>query len=762
MVEINEVLFPENLDSVLNFPNVTEVTEATGEDINRNRDAILVLERTLGKNPHIGLFTDDPNIATVSQRIGIIENGIAEGRFAFRNLNVNNALVVRTDTAGFARVDIGGNPEGTRIAPVFVRGPLRIMDSGITNNEMRIDVPFISSAKLNVISAGSLPGEPLLRITDTAFNPAVPEKLALLIEGNVLIRNGRLTADFALEHSKLRGIDTTPRAGVTAIHVTRGDFHSHKRKRDPATGALLNEVESNPTEETFGLIDHEDLLNIHTKTSQASFEPVSGVAYHVTGGDDHDHKDGRGAQIDHNALANVNPATSNHITGGDRHAHTAAGDGAPISHSDLLHIGFLSHPEIDQILNVEFKEHLSLIDPENAEDIPGLSAFAHLGFHVPLGHVSDPNAHHARYTDEEALAAQVLISADTTVYEEGRKTNSKAHIQAIGSGVVSSKNAHGVSAADIGALEGFDPQGNLPEFTKQFLETALEDILQDPAFNVPRLNEDELVTGLWTFSNIGGIVIQSGSNTTVLNYAIASKLADTNDHANNIGTAGAALPATSQPPFHHGIDIDNVPAGNIASTNVQAAINELDSNVQAAINELDSEKEPTLSVTNQVISTEIANDAVITSKILNANVTLAKLANQYALCAYSFAGEVRGVTTATDSGGDTTANVFRSTRKFGFQIPTGAIGSVVSVSVMRHLYSAGATSLTVQVEKNAATILTSSPTDIVTFTTDSPAEIGILATSLVAGDDIVVTIAAVGTGADEVSVTVNTKYQHVA
>jgi len=747
MVEVNEVRYPQELDSVLNFPNVTEVTDSTGEEINRNRDAILILERVLGRNPQIGLFTDDPNVATVGQRIGIIENGIAEGRFAFRNLNVNNALVVRTDTAGFARVDIGGNPEGTRIAPVFIRGPLRIMDSGITNNEMRIDVPFISSSKLNVINAGSLPGEPLLRITDTAFNPAVPEKLALLIEGNVLIRNGRLTADFAIEHSKLRGIDTTPRAGITAIHVTRGDFHSHKRKRDPATGALLNEVESNPTEETFGLIDHEDLLNIHTKTGQTSFEPVPGVAYHVTSGDDHDHKDGRGAQIDHNALANVNPATSNHITGGDRHAHTAAGDGAPISHFDLLHAGFLSHAEIDQILNVEFKEHVSLIDPENAEDIPGLSAFSHLGFHVPLGHISDPNAHHTRYTDEEALAAQVLISADTTVYEEGRNTNTKAHIQAIGSGIVSAKNPHGVAAADIGALEGFDPQGNLPEFTQQFLETAIQDILQDPEFGVPRLEEDELVTGIWTFNNAGGgIIMQNGPSgaTTTFSYAIASKLADTNDHANNIGTAGAALPATSQPPFHHGIDIDNIPAGNISSTNVQAAINELD-----------TEKEPTLSVTNQVQTVEIAPDAVITSKILNANVTLVKLANQYALCAYSFNGQVSGTATTETP----------STRKFGVQAPPGAIGSVVSVSVMRHITIAGTASVTntVEVKKNGGSILAASPTDVVSFTTDSPADISFNATALAAGDDLLVEIAATGgTEKIEISVTINVKYQHVA
>ena len=74
MTEINEVVYPQQFDTVQNFPSVTEISESSGEEINRNRDAILVLERTLGRNPQIGRYTVDPNTATVSQRIDILEN----------------------------------------------------------------------------------------------------------------------------------------------------------------------------------------------------------------------------------------------------------------------------------------------------------------------------------------------------------------------------------------------------------------------------------------------------------------------------------------------------------------------------------------------------------------------------------------------------------------------------------------------------------------------------------------------------------------
>lgn len=476
MSDINEVRYPQQFDTPLNFPSVTEVTESTGEDINRNRDAIITLERVLGLNPHIGLYTDNPATATVNERLDIIENGIAEGRFAFRDLNVNNVLIVNTDIVGNATVDLGGDPQQTSVAPVNVRGPFRILDSGLTNNQAISDVPIVVNARGNLITAGSFPGEPLLRITDTNADLNQTDRNALVIDGNVLIQNGRLTADFAISHNQLLDVTTTPTTSQPAFHVTGGDFHSHRRKRDPVTGALLNEVDP-VASDTNGLINHVDLLGIFTKAGQTDFVPVEGVAYHVTGGDDHDHKDGRGAQIDHLSLKNIDPATSNHVTGGDRHSHGPNGDGAPIDHFDLLNNGFLSHAEIDQKLNVEFPEHITLIDPTNAADIN--EADRGSAAHVPLGHVSDPDAHHTRYTDEEAINSQVLVSGITQNYNEGQNTTIQGHIQATGSGTVSNRNPHGLSAPDIGALEGFDAQGNVPDFTRQFLQVAIQDVLPE-------------------------------------------------------------------------------------------------------------------------------------------------------------------------------------------------------------------------------------------------------------------------------------------
>lgn len=766
MVEINEVLYPQQLDSALNFPSETEISEASGESINRNRDAIIAIERTLGTNPHIGRYTVNPGTATVKERLDIIENGIAEGRFAFRNLNVNSVLNVVTDQSNLSRVDIGSDISGTRIAPVYIRGPLRIEDSGLSNNQIEIKVPFRSTARANVIEAGSIPGEALLRITDTNANPAFTDRLALQIEGNVEITNGRLLAEFAVDHSQLLGIDTIPRSGVNALHVTRGDYHSHKRKRDPATGALLDEVDPNPVEDTSGLIDHHDLLNIFTKTGQTDFVPVEGVAYHVTSGDEHDHRDGRGAQIDHNFLANVDPATSNHVTDGNRHAHTPSGDGAPIDHNHLTSIGFLSHADIDRILNIDYRNHIELIDPEDAENIN--VANAGLGHHVPQGHVSDSSAHHARYTDEEALNALVLVSPDTTVYQEGREVAVRAHIQAIGSGTVSSNNPHGVAAADIGALEGFDQQGNLPDFTRQFLEQAVEDILNDPAFDVLRGSEDELVTGLWTFDNSGGIIIQDGpgGSTATFNYDRANKI-DVNidnliDHTNNAGGTGTALvdpeagvPAVV-PPFHHGEDISYDPTSapsTLSATTVQDAIDELDAGkeptLQAGVNEVATSEIADLAVT----TAKIDDLAVTTAKIDDGSVTLVKVVNQYAVNSYTFSGLV---------------GASQGTRNFGFLIssafPGGTIGEVVSIGVMIHRLAAGvATAIDVDVEKNGSTVLTTSPTDVSAFTEDAPGAVSVLASQTVeAGDAFLITLGHTGAGDFEVSVTVDVKLNHIA
>ena len=557
MTEINEVVYPQQFDTVQNFPSVTEISESSGEDINRNRDAILVLERTLGRNPQIGRYTVDPNTATVSQRIDILENGIAEGRFAYRNLDVYGVLKVTTDAAGLAQVDIGGTGlPGGRIAPVFIRGPLSIKDSGMANKEIRIEVPFISSARKNVIQAASIEGEPLLRITDTNANPMFPGRLALQIDGNVSITNGRLYADFAIEHSQLLGIDTTPRIGVNAIHVSRGDYHSHVRRQDPSTGALLNEVDPNPPVDNKGLVDHIDLLNIYTKNGQTGFVPVDGVAYHITDGDGHDHTGGRGAQVNHSTLLNIDPALSTHVTKGDKHTHSGfLGDGgALIDHNSMINIGFLSHADIDRTLNVEFRNHLELIDPTNASDVD--PAKQGLGFHVPQGHVSDPSAHHTRYTDQEAVSAQVLITPVTDVYQEGRNGSVSSHIQAIGNGTVATSNPHGTSAGDIGALEGFDSQGNVPDFTKQFLEQVVASILTDPAFNVLRGNIDETITGYWTFSNTTLLINEASTSVTrdvieLINSGSGSSIDITQAGSASAikiaqGGAGSALEITKQ------------------------------------------------------------------------------------------------------------------------------------------------------------------------------------------------------------------------
>jgi len=756
MAEVNEVLYPNNFDTIQNLPSVTEITSATGEDINAHRDAILVIERVLGKNPHIGRYTIDPTIATVGQRLDIIENGIAEGRFAFRNLNVYDVLKVTTDAAGLAQVDIGGTGfPNSRIAPVFIRGPLFIRDSGITNNETRIEVPFISSARQNVIQAGSIDGEPVLRITDTNANPLFSNRIALQIEGNVLISKGRLHADFAIEHSQLLGIDTTPRVGVNAIHVSRGDFHTHTRKRDPATGALLDEVDPNPSENNKGLIDHVDLLNIFTKTGQTGFTPVAGVAYHVTDGDGHDHKDGRGAPIDHNFLFNTDPSTSNHVTSGDKHSHSSRpGDGgAPIDHNFLLNIGFLSHSDIDRILNVDFRNHLELIDPTDASKIDPTKQG--LGFHVSQGHVSDPNAHHTRYTDEEALSAQVLISALTTAnYEEGRNTNTRAHIQAIGGGIVSASNPHGISAADLGALEGFDSQGNLPDFTRQFLETAITNILKEPSFDVLRGSDtSDLITGVWTFNNAGGIQIQenpSSLNVFNLTWADAHRLPDAVTHIDNNGD----LPFVAAGPYHKAVKIKYDPAGTLiplTALDVQSAINQLDAKIVT--------KQDQLSGSNQVQPGWIAN-AVTTSTIVDGDVTLAKLANQYSVVPFTFA----------------TQSLSATTTRRGIKIPNMTLGEILGVSVSWRQLSGISTSVDVDVKVSpgtgygASSSVIGGSVNIVSYTQDSPTDQSTVGGPYIVDGDlstvgsfnqIFCNIGQTGGGTIEVTVVVYCKLQHI-
>lgn len=322
---INDVLYPGTaskpvFDTIKNWPATTEVTQATGEDITRNRDALLMLERILGQNPHIGIFTPDSQVATVSERISLIEAGIAEGRINWKRLNVNDSLEVVQDNLGRTAVFLGRAQSSSKnAAPVTIRGPLTIEDSGSKQNQMTIKTPVrftrtqASGDSTDVLYEGtSRKDAPLVKIRDILKTKTYDaNRLALHVIGNVKI-DGFLEADFSLDHERLTNIGTIPQVDRNgkiisiAKHVARGDFHAHKRGRyDQTLEAWI--VDSNPTTNTFGIIDHKDLepATITTNSRIQLFEPKAGVAYHVTNGDDHDHSNGFGAKIDLTAQKNV-------------------------------------------------------------------------------------------------------------------------------------------------------------------------------------------------------------------------------------------------------------------------------------------------------------------------------------------------------------------------------------------------------------------------------------------------------------------------
>lgn len=703
MPEINEVLYPRLYDTERNFPSTVEITESSGEDVTRNRDAIIRLEHVLGLNPQIGIYTTNPLTATVNERIALIENGIAEGRFAYRNLNVNNVLLVNTDAIGHAYVYLGGSPTTTVTAPVYVKGPFRVQTPpSLQNNQAIFDVPVEFNSRKNIMQTASYAGEPILRITDTNPDPEA-ERYALQIDGNVLIRNGRLVADMSVSHSQLRDISTTPVGNVATnvIHVARGDYHSHKRKKDVVTGALLNQVDPNPAESTYGLIDHKDLLSIQTKANQTEFIPTEGTAYHVTGGDEHDHKNGRGAQIDHGYLMNINPSYTNHVTSGDAHTHsTATGDGgSTISHNDLMQVGFLSHTDIDRLLNVDFREHLTLIDPASADEID--TAYSAYGYHVPQGHVSDPNAHHTRYTDQEAISAQVSVSGSTGSYQEGQNTSPQSHIQALGTGVVSVSNPHGTSSADIGALEGFDSQGNLPDATKQIIQSAVGQMLLDPTFSITKAEVDEVISGLWTFQNANGIMFRNGPSsipTTFLTYnnvlSVVNDLPVVINHVSN-ATTGVLHPASK-------IQYDPI------------------------------------TITNPFTVSENVQDALTDVSV-----------HSHSIMAYTFNDKLIG------TGGT-------EVRRYGIKLPAGTEGEVLSVSVMKYTSSGAPTSLTIDVEINGTSIFTV-PFNINSYVESLPVELALAGTAaLTAADILKVNVDMTGTSVGtNLTVVVHCKMKHI-
>lgn len=346
-----QIRYPSQQDLL---PYTTTVTVTTADNINALRESILNMQTVLGLNVNIGLFTPDPNAATVADRLIRIERGIAEGNMVFKEINVSDALQVRLDRSNKPFVNIGLGTD-TTIAPVVIRGPLTILASMLAEPRTLIQTPVsIDTTSFNPeMSANSLIKgkantlQPLLRIHDTGSdgygvsgNPVASDVYAVHIIGNLKIE-GILEAEFSIDHAKLRGIETTPTDSTRGVvkHVTQGNWHAHKKGRyDDLKKTWI--VDDSISTADYGILNHGDLQGWGTlPTHDNSFTPLPGVAYHVTGGDTHSHANGDGAQIDHSNLKNINPNFSNHVTGGNTHIHNPAlGDGGQISHTFLIDV----------------------------------------------------------------------------------------------------------------------------------------------------------------------------------------------------------------------------------------------------------------------------------------------------------------------------------------------------------------------------------------------------------------------------------------
>ena len=337
-----EILYPSKLDIL---PVTTQVSPDIANTLNTLRESILNMQEIIGLDVNIGIFTPEPDDATVTDRLNRIERGIAERNLVFRELNVSDALQVLLDQNNkpFVRLGLGTT---TDVAPVTVVGPFSILSPMVANPEtiiqtpIKLDVTPVDPEKSasSLIKGRSNSLEPLLTITDTTTNPE-EDQFALVIEGNVSI-TGKIFAEFSIDHAKLLNIGTVPSDTTRGDikHVTQGDFHTH-RKGSWNEAEEKWQVSSNVSQEDHGIISHRDLEFINTLPTQGrDFAPNPDVAYHVTGGDLHSHKDGDGAQINHNDMSNISPKFSNHVTGGDTHSHTANGDGGQIAHSDISEI----------------------------------------------------------------------------------------------------------------------------------------------------------------------------------------------------------------------------------------------------------------------------------------------------------------------------------------------------------------------------------------------------------------------------------------
>lgn len=388
--EVNKVLYPQQYDTIQNWPPTTAVTQTTGEDITRNRNALLIIERILGLNPQIGLWTKDPVRATIAERLSILELGLSEGTYQLKKLKVDRAIDT-LDANGIITLLLGApNTLSNKASNVNIIGPLVVKNSGIKDPRALFEVGLRvvkesstgESTDVEIFGSSSK-NRPLVRIRD--YNKTViqsQDNVALWIEGNLFV-DGFISGNFAIDHSKLNNINTTPlidqKGNIIkeAIHVTHGNYHSHKRgEYDPVLGRW--KVDPSPKESVLGLISHVDLepQTVRTSTRQINFLPDPDVAYHVTNGDDHDHTGGDGAPIKHAFLLGIDPKTSNHVTFGDFHRHDPSkGDGGLVPtngvvlekgiETGLTNIGSLTSEEnlsgVLASINAKFGNHESRI-----------------------------------------------------------------------------------------------------------------------------------------------------------------------------------------------------------------------------------------------------------------------------------------------------------------------------------------------------------------------------------------------------------------
>lgn len=404
----NEILYPEQLDTISNLPDLEVVTADSFVEINAYKEAIVTIERILGINPQIGIFTEDPSTSTVSQRISILEEGMSSGRYRMNEINVANALIVRHEN-GVTDSFIGRNSTdtdgyGTAFGNVktTVRGTMEVLDvstfrgsilvstdknkitaaTKLSNLGKRIVDPYTGIFDYSTINTLAVQNNSIVTIQDTNLDYSKDRNLgptdslqhtALWVVGNVQIDGILRAQELSLDHSALKNIDTTPvvtnasdaQSAINKyVHVKWGDWHSHIKKAGSYDRTSTSpHWTTEPMAHNYGVIDHKDLVGIHTNNQiedtvdVVGFIPKAGVAYHVTGGNDHDHNPAGamgGGTIDHRFLDNAGSETG-HVTSGDLHNHTNGG-GLAISHYDLIFRGTYSHTEIDAYIKTGNQE----------------------------------------------------------------------------------------------------------------------------------------------------------------------------------------------------------------------------------------------------------------------------------------------------------------------------------------------------------------------------------------------------------------------